>query len=98
MTNLARQGDILLRRISRMPANVTEVRDNVLARGEVTGHSHRIVGAKVFRNGNQQLLVEVPEAATLVHEEHAPISLDAGIYEVVRQREYDPLAERTVSD
>jgi hypothetical protein len=31
----------------------------------------------------------------LVHEEHASIELDPGVYEVIRQREYDPDTDTT---
>ena len=34
----------------------------------------------------------------LVHEEHGPIALAAGVYRVVRQREYFPGAIRPVAD
>jgi hypothetical protein len=81
-----------------MPTSARKVKDNVIAKGETTGHSHRVIGAKVFRSNNLQLLVEVPESATLVHEEHAPIQIDKGVYEVIRQREYNPIGELTVND
>lgn len=98
--NLLRQGDVLLRRASiSLPSDATTVQDKILARGETTGHSHRIEGqARVVRSGNGQLLVQVDGEAALVHEEHGRIDLEPGIYEVVGQREYDPVAERAVSD
>lgn len=93
----ARQGDLFFRKVSSLPASAKETNDNVLARGEVTGHSHRILGAKVFRAGNQ-LLVQVDKEAQVVHEEHAAFVLSPGIYTVVRQREYFPDTERLVID
>lgn len=38
--------------------------------------------------------IQVMEKTALTHEEHSPIPLDPGIYQVIRQREYDPEAER----
>lgn len=105
---LYRQGDVLLRRVAAdsVPKTAKEVvRDNgrlVLAYGEVTGHAHVIDAPP-----SDAVLLSVKEAATfvrlakvaqLVHEEHAPVSLDAGTYEVVRQREYTPWGERQVAD
>ena len=95
---LLRQGDVLLKRIDGMPADAKGTNDSVLARGEATGHSHRIEGGKVFRTGNGQLLVQVEEEAKLLHEEHGQITVPQGTYEVVRQVEYNPIAERQVSD
>ncbi|MDE2439055.1 MAG: hypothetical protein KGN01_06750 [Patescibacteria group bacterium] len=97
-----RQGDVLLRKVSKIKGGkvYSEVKDKILARGEVTGHNHRIEGAKarVLRSASGQLLVELEEPAKLVHEEHGTIELEAGNYEVIRQREYDPIKERLVSD
>jgi hypothetical protein len=98
MSKLLRQGDVLLKRVEGIPSDAAETKDCVLARGEVTGHSHRLSGARVFRASSNQLLVEVPQSAVLLHEEHGPVTVPKGTYEVVRQREYDPVAERTVSD
>nr|WP_276977276.1 hypothetical protein [Ferrimicrobium acidiphilum] len=93
----ARQGDLFFRKVSSLPVGAHEINDNVLARGEVTGHSHRILNAKVFKSGSQ-LLVQVDDEAQVVHEEHAAFILNPGIYTVTRQREYFPDTERLVSD
>jgi hypothetical protein len=95
-TRLIRQGDILLKLVSRLPRNSTKLDDNVLARGETTGHAHRIVGGDLYRSpGSNQLLVVVSEEeATLVHEEHKHLQIPKGTYRVINQREYDPLQER----
>ena len=76
-------------------------RDNgrvVLAYGEVTGHSHAFHSPKVAMFMADRGLVgrylKVDEAADLVHEEHDTITVPPGIYEVVRQREYDESAEQ----
>lgn len=37
--------------------------------------------------------LRVRSVTTLTHEEHAPITLPAGDYQVVLQREFDPIAE-----
>jgi hypothetical protein len=108
-----RQGDVLIRKIGDTIAPVESEykrhaklmeRDNgrvVLAYGEVTGHAHAIhdPGVIAYSLGNGNLLLDVPETATLQHEEHDSIQLDAGQYEVIRQREYSELDEpRQVAD
>lgn len=110
----ARQGDVLLEKVSMIPTGAVEVKpdngDVVLAYGEVTGHKHRIcrfmdtgaLPARLFDVGNMRFL-DVSEPTDLVHEEHATVSLQPGIYKVSKfgvgtQREYSPEAIRSVVD
>lgn len=107
---LYRQGDVLFRRISKLPTGEQKKRPNAtVAYGEVTGHSHALAiedreVAEVLEIG-EGLYVHVSAAgvrieggATFVHEEHGPITLPPGNYEVVIQREYSPEAIRNVVD
>jgi hypothetical protein len=104
-----RQGDVLLVPIQRtqLPAHpARQDRDArgrlVLANGEVSGHAH------VVSSPTAELLADPEEVdrrflvlaaeALLTHEEHASIQLPAGTYQVVRQREYSPIAHRDVLD
>jgi GTP cyclohydrolase I len=94
MTNQYRQGDVFLEQISELPESAkleTQPNRIVLAWGEVTGHSHSVstTEARLFSDQNQNYLV-VKDMAHLVHEEHLTIPLPAGIYRVVRQKEYEP--------
>jgi hypothetical protein len=104
-----RQGDILLRPIRELPHNVRQVardpRDRVvLAYGEQTGHAHCLTSADVAlysatdNDGSTFLEVTGGDGAELHHEEHGPIKLPAGVYRVIRQREYLPEAIRPVAD
>ena len=96
-----------------LPDGAVELaRDNgrvVLAYGEVTGHAHAIAErtATLFSKPDNQdrwLVIGwadgVPEgsAATIRHEEHAPISLAPGLYRITHQREYAPGEIRRVAD
>ena len=99
-----RQGDVLLREVPSKPQGlVAEKRqgDIILALGEVTGHAHRIADKTVlvwFAAGQRYIEVQEP-GATLKHEEHAPIAIAPGLYEVVQQREWDLSGEvRPVTD
>jgi hypothetical protein len=94
---MVRQGDVLLvpaTRAAITPNHVERARDGgavVLARGELTGHAHAIrdEGATLFVAEHESDAVLVVEGgAMLVHEEHRPIPLAAGVYLVRRQREY----------
>lgn len=78
--------------------------------GEVTGHHHTIQDAVwmvapgvltydlhqfALGNGTMPVFVVIDEPTTLTHQEHAPIALDAGVWQVLRQRTYTP--ERVIS-
>jgi hypothetical protein len=71
----------------------------VLAEGERTGHAHRVVGGRprLYEAAGRRFL-RVVAGARVVHEEHDEIALGPGVYEVRRQREYSPVAIRTVAD
>lgn len=103
-----RQGDVLIVPIAEdavPPAVRAETgggRDGrgrmVLALGEVTGHAHAILApGRLIPDGSNAWL-HLPEGGRLAHEEHAAISLPAGWFRVVRQREYIPGAIRVVAD
>lgn len=98
-----RQGDVLLIEDHPQEKNSVDIpRDQgriVLARGEVTGHAHVIAEHAVqFWDVNGVRFVDSPVPFAVVHEEHAPITVPAGTFRVVIQREYAPGAIRNVSD
>ena len=73
----------------------------VLAEGEVTGHAHRLqdpASGHVFSVGSELYLEVLGETATVVHEEHGPITVPRGNYMVRIQREYSPREIRRVVD
>lgn len=93
-----RQGDIMFRRVANLPEKKEKKKDGVVALGEVTGHSHRILNGDVW-DASGGLFVEAFDGTEAVHDEHGPIKLPPGIYEVVRQREFDgKTAPRVVRD
>jgi len=87
---LFRQGDVMLVEIQELPKNLKE-KDNVLALGEVTGHSHRFESKQkiVFQDEEGQQFVTLPKSQKLVHEEHQVLEIPKGKYKVVLQREFD---------
>ena len=104
----ARQGDIFFKTVKNIPNNMKKKTDNILAYGEVTGHSHKIMSPSISEmesfvdeNGDIYVLSE-HEDIKIGHDEHDVITLPKGKWICVsRQRSYDPLAidkERLVAD
>ena len=107
----AAQGDILMRRIEKLPEELTEAKleggKYILAKSE-TGHNHTVrkrEGVKFYTSDNDQFLayLVVDNTKCFVEHErsfdtHEPIELSPGIYEVRRQREYHPQGWRRAQD
>jgi hypothetical protein len=103
---LCAQGDILIERVddAEVSGHVLQSVHNgpvIIAEGEATGHHHRLLGSLAMYRDDAMardmpselyvahVTVRSPEAR-LVHEEHAPITLDKGTYRVRRQRQLEP--------
>lgn len=102
-----RQGDVLVRQISKIPDGATPKENKgriVLAYGEVTGHAHAIAEREAAEftmeaaAGAVRRFLSVVSEAVVQHEEHASIPLPPGFYEIVQQREYTPEEIRNVAD
>ena len=90
---LYQQGDVLIE-TAAIPKEATRTRGRVLAEGEATGHAHRVEGdAEMLGLGERIFLRVLSNDARVVHEEHRPIALPPGEYEVRRVREYDDFTE-----
>lgn len=90
--NLFQQGDIIGRRLTKMPAgeSTSLARSKmVVAHGE-SGHSHVIEDedSELIQIG-EMMILKLKNQATLVHEEHQAITLEPGIWEIGRVQEYD---------
>jgi hypothetical protein len=104
----ARQGDIFFRGVKNTPKNLKKHTSNILAYGEVTGHSHKITSppisemeSYVDENGDIYVLSPYDEIR-VDHDEHNEILLPKNLWVCIsRQREYDPMnaeKERIVAD
>jgi len=101
-----RQGDIYFVKLDQEPflKDARPLKAGIIARGEQTGHMHRVSGpsladgALLSMLGDSMFLRSPESGATIVHDEHGPLELPAGVYAVVNQREFDGLAWRTVID
>ena len=95
-----RQGDVLLKKILTIPKNVKK-KDKILAWGEITNHHHKFTAkqALVFADKDGKQFCDLEQDCILEHEDHAHLTIPKGKYEVVIQREFDPLEGiRTVLD
>lgn len=98
-----RQGDVFLERVTSIPKGAkAKSRDGgrvVLAYGEVTGHAHAIVEPEaLLYDLDGDMYLEADGTVTLRHEEHAPVTIDKGLWRVRQQSEYSPAAIRSVQD
>lgn len=96
-----RHGDVLIAPAKKIPKGAKRRPDRILAKGEITGHSHRVEteGVAVLFDSGDDVFVHVAESpARVVHEEHDTVTLQPGYYRVWRQREYTPEEIRVVRD
>lgn len=92
----AQQGDVLLRKLNEFPAGERKLTPKnpqgeiVLAEGETTGHYHSIRDheSQMFDCGGT-LVLELKNECTVVHQEHGPITLSPGLWEIGIVNEYD---------
>lgn len=113
-TNQAAQGDLLIRRINKLPQDIKQAssKDGHFVVAESETHHHHVIDArpnvKVYDTENPLLsYLEVIEATdateTLLrhlrgHDTHETISIAPGIYELRRQREHTPEGWRRAAD
>jgi hypothetical protein len=91
---MIRQGDVLLRRVDEPDSVDRVVGDDgqplggLRVDGERTGHAH-VLPARVYDSpAGRVLFVERPTPMT--HEEHAAVTVPAGWWSPIVQREYVP--------
>lgn len=92
-----RQGDVLLKKVERIPAGARKAKTNIIAEGE-GHHNHLAIGDVDVMEHEETLYLAVNTDGKLVHvhtgtetqADHLPIELPAGNYEVVHQRNYNP--------
>lgn len=112
--NTAAQGDLLLRRIDKLPAHLTMASaangQHIVAHSE-TGHHHVINASpnvRVLNSDNPlvsylEVIDATDQAEVLLehmrsYDTHETISISPGVYEIRRQREYTPEGWRRVAD
>lgn len=93
------QGDVIVERVDAVPQGDEVAAENgriILAKGELTGHTHaieEIAGVSFVKGQDGNFYLSLPAERTLVHPEHQAIAIPAGLYRVRQVREYDHFAE-----
>ncbi len=98
MKIIYRHGDVLLEKVDhyRQTSKTKEETSGIIAKGELSGHAHRIVGGTVlvdtpeWRGSVPTMYVKSDGKTQLVHEEHKTLTLEEGVYVVRRQTEWTP--------
>lgn len=97
MKKAYRHGDVIITEATKIPASAKRIKEDVLLDGEVTGHAHRVIGEfELYTDEDRKFLNAIN--CSVVHEEHHKIDLPTGIFEITRQREYEPEGWRYVND
>lgn len=91
------QGDVFVVRVPNIPQDAKKVKRNnrgyVLAEGEATGHAHTIVDndVEVYEKGGILYLhIPAKTGVEIIHEEHKPITVPEGDWEIGQVMEYNP--------
>ena len=97
---LKQQGDVLFEKVEKVEGRVIK-HDGILAKGEVTGHCHKIdikdiqTNLVEFIDKDGILYVKAKGNVIVKHEEHKPITLTPGIWKVSKVKEKDHLLNET---
>lgn len=91
------QGDVLIERIDEIPESAKKLDHGRLAEGEKTNHHHSLTNlgiAMLLMNGDNMFLqVAEGKEAVIEHQEHNPVKVPAGNYQVKIVQEWDPFNE-----
>jgi len=97
---MLQQGDVLLKKVTGIKGKKLD--HLTLAQGEKTGHHHTITegDAELYEENGVLYLRVKSDSATLTHQEHLPIEIEKGDYQIGIVREYDHLSDevRNVTD
>jgi hypothetical protein len=104
------QGDVIIKKVnislsgmknlSGMKKIKKQARGFVLAEGEATGHAHTTIDDIEMFEKYGIMYIGAKEKFTVTHEEHKPVVVEKGVYEIGIVQEYDHFAEeaRNVAD
>lgn len=90
------QGDVILIKTDKGVSG-DKIPGVVVQEGEHTGHAHRFNGqedvAQLFGSGGTREYLALNDTATLYHEEHLPVTIEKGDYEIRIVRQKDPFTK-----
>ena len=89
------QGDVIVTKVIGIKGK--KLNHLTLARGEATGHHHTITEgeAELYEESGVLFLRVISEKATLTHQEHKPIIIEEGEYQIGIVREYSHFDEES---
>ena len=97
MTEVFRQGDQLIRKISSIPSTAKPISTNIIAEGEKSGHNHVLNGShQIYQTDDRQMYFEAKQELKIEHPEHNTIMIPKGIYTVVKEVSWNPFEDREV--
>lgn len=95
MNKIYRHGEIIFKKISKIPSGLKESKTNILATGS-HGHSHTFKGGKFYDKKENDFVFGYFKAkdTSILHPEHSPNIGDAiipdGNYQLIKQHEFTP--------
>ena len=98
---LYQQGDVLIETVQAIPPDAhPRARRNgrhILAEGEATGHAHAVADDIDVFESDEALYCLAQAPFTVTHDEHKPITVPSGAYQIRRVRVYDHFSEEAMA-
>lgn len=99
---MIRQGDVLLVRLSALPADAQRRPEALAVISGENGHRHVVSGARLFEDltGRAFAVVNPGATAVLDHDEHPRVVIPEGVWEIRTPRVFDwpsTVEDRTVT-
>lgn len=86
------QGDILIKPFKPKKNTLKKKhlkKNNIIAWGEATGHSHRVIGDHEIYDTGHFMYLNAKTEVEVRHEEHKPIKIPPGVYQLDGVREFN---------
>lgn len=75
--------------IDKLPKGLKKKSNNVLVHSDSTMHDHTLKNGTVYVDKDGKMYADVPRKTQIVHtEDHLPVDLPKGLYEIRRQVEH----------
>ena len=85
------QGDVMLIEVKKIPKTAKFIEKDIIQRGKVTGHAHRVEGCNVFfDNESKKKYVDIPVANPMTHEDHPSVKTKVKKFLIQIQKEFFP--------
>jgi len=87
------QGDVLIIKTNKITGKKQNT--HIVQEGEHTGHTHKFLSnnIEIYQDNDKKYLRVLNGSSDLTHEEHLPITIEEGEYEVRIVRQKDPFTK-----